>query len=428
MSELTGTGIRYRLDGKGEATVTGAVGKPYALAIPSRVGTHVVTGIGDRAFFQDYLLRHVSLPPTIRYIGEEAFAGAGIERLKVPDGVTSMGRRAFASCGRLRLASLPGTLTLVPEACFQGCGNLAMLGLGYGIEAIRINAFEGCTSLARVSLPETVRVVGNLAFACCTHLSAVYLPKSGIELGEGVFKHCEALSFVAIPTGTRSIPAWAFFQCSSLSEVSLGEGLLSIGKRAFRGCGSLQSLEVPKGVTTIGDEALYGCRSLRLITIPNTVVTIGREAFAWCGSEMTCLCEEGSYAECYCRGAHLNRRGLFDKGIEDIPRKPLEAESVTLVKNRGQAIEYRVLKRLQVGGREYAVLTPVEEEFGPVIDAEVYLVRHGGSLCTYEPIPDASEFTAVGRALDNEGFLLPAIDYIASLEFDCPIGILQTTQ
>lgn len=423
MSGLTDMGIKYVLDGQGNATVVGSVGKPCALAIPSRVGTHAVTGIESRAFFQDYLLRHVSLPPTIRHIGEEAFAGAGIERLKVPDGVASVGRRAFASCGRLRLASLPGTVTTVPEGCFQGCGHLAMLVLGYGIEAIRTNAFEGCASLVSVSLPETVRSIGDLAFAFCTHLAAIDLPRGGIELGEGAFTHCDALSSIAIPPGTRSIPAWAFSKCVSLSDVTLGEGLLSIGKRAFRGCASLRSLDVPHGVAVIGDEAMYGCRSLEYMGIPGSVKEIGRQAFSWCHHGLECRCETGSYADGYCLSSGLGV--IRDDGAPDTP--PAEGvEEILLMDEHGSAHLYRVLSMAPIRGDEYVVALPLESASGWPAVAECYrLVRIDETTASLEQVRSEEDRAAIIEWLKN-GMLSTGLDYL-EVDFGHTGGVSHAT-
>ena len=54
-----------------------------------------VVEIGDRAFADAVHLRHVTLPPTVRIIGDYAFRGARFE-VNIPASVTEVGIGAYA--------------------------------------------------------------------------------------------------------------------------------------------------------------------------------------------------------------------------------------------------------------------------------------------------------------------------------------------
>ncbi|MBR3503914.1 MAG: caspase family protein [Clostridia bacterium] len=62
------------------------------------------------------------LPPQLTEIGEEAFRGntAVVEAI-VPQGVVSVGSRAFADCGRLGWVTLPSSVETFGEDVFDGC-------------------------------------------------------------------------------------------------------------------------------------------------------------------------------------------------------------------------------------------------------------------------------------------------------------------
>ena len=61
------------------------------------------------------------LPAQLGEIGEEAFAGVGVWRVIVPEGVTSIGSRAFANCPNLARVILPVSLTSLVADAFDGC-------------------------------------------------------------------------------------------------------------------------------------------------------------------------------------------------------------------------------------------------------------------------------------------------------------------
>lgn len=74
-------------------------------AIPCRASFHVVT----------HPETVVSLPASLSLAADEAFAATAAEEIRVPEGVTTLGSRAFADCSRLRILVLPASLTQLPH-------------------------------------------------------------------------------------------------------------------------------------------------------------------------------------------------------------------------------------------------------------------------------------------------------------------------
>ena len=83
-----------------------------------------------------------TLPPTITFIGENAFAGTRITGLRIPDSVTAIGREAFLDSS-LSEIWLPDNLTNVSESIFQNCTALTTVHLGSATEFIGNYAFDG---------------------------------------------------------------------------------------------------------------------------------------------------------------------------------------------------------------------------------------------------------------------------------------------
>lgn len=69
------------------------------------------------------------LPGSLRTIEAEAFEGVIAEKIIVPDGVTSIGYKAFANCPRLMEIELPAGINIDAHA-FDGCGAIVLYGKG----------------------------------------------------------------------------------------------------------------------------------------------------------------------------------------------------------------------------------------------------------------------------------------------------------
>ncbi len=100
----------------------------------------------------------------VREIGEEAFAGKGITRAVIPEGVTAIGARAFARQDALSEIVLPGTLRSIDEGAFSGCAALASIDLPDSLESIGSGAFENCIRMESFSIPANVRQMGSYVF------------------------------------------------------------------------------------------------------------------------------------------------------------------------------------------------------------------------------------------------------------------------
>lgn len=83
----------------------------------------------------------VSLPDSIRTIGQGAFQNCGIETINLAS-VSELGSDAFSST-KLRSVSIPGTLKEIPDYAFEYCPRLCEVRIGDGVERIGSCAFYG---------------------------------------------------------------------------------------------------------------------------------------------------------------------------------------------------------------------------------------------------------------------------------------------
>ena len=220
-----------------------------------------VTSIGAKAFSRYTMLSSVILPSTLKTIGDEAFAYSGeIQNIVIPSSVESVGVGAFHSSGVQSVTW--NSAAEIPERCFMG-SKLANITVTGNIERINGNAFANC-QLTEITLPESLAEIAGDAFSS--------------SLQRIVFKGGNNLAIPADMFGGSSS------QQSALTYVELGEGIVSIGEAAFKYCTSLTGkLVLPDSLETIGDEA-FAYTGITAIDFGTDITNIGAAAFMNCSS------------------------------------------------------------------------------------------------------------------------------------------------
>jgi hypothetical protein len=182
--------------------------------------------------------------------------------IDLPDGLWSIGVKAFYGCERLASIKIPHTVTTIDHHAFWDCKSLTSITIPSGVTNIEWSVFNGCISLASVSIPNGVTSIGQSAFMDCTALEDIFIPNTVKSIGKQSFQGCSKLTSVVIPNSVGVIGDAAFKDCTSLTNVTIPDGVLSIGERAFHGCSSLTSVSFSNSVTSIGIDAFYLCSAL----------------------------------------------------------------------------------------------------------------------------------------------------------------------
>lgn len=130
--------------------------EPYGLRVDS---FHpIINDVHDLTFpslFEDPPLKNVVFKEGITYIGEGAFyamldrEGTKFE-LDIPEGVVAIGAYAFANCEKLSRVSLPSSLRFLGDNVFMDCPNLEKVEYRGTLEQKKrlfIQTMERCTPL-----------------------------------------------------------------------------------------------------------------------------------------------------------------------------------------------------------------------------------------------------------------------------------------
>ena len=135
-----------------------------------------------------------------------------------------------------------------------------------GLTYIGKRAFCGSPKLIEVKIPSTVTKIEQSAFSRCTGLTKIELPPQLEEVGYSSFYGCSGLTEITIPSSVKTIRSGAFEECYNLESVTLSEGIREIGTEAFKRT-NLKSLNIPKSVKKLGRDIVYNCWHLPYITI-----------------------------------------------------------------------------------------------------------------------------------------------------------------
>ena len=157
-------------------------------AIESVVIPNGVEVIDQEAFSGDKKLSEVTLPDTLKSVGQRAFYGTAIKSLTLPEGVTSISREAFSNCRELTTMKLPSTLTSIGPNAFSTCSALKLLVLPDNITYLGTNALKGVAgTLVAKEGSKTAKLLESQGYEFETEVypSVIGLNESKKQLDEG---------------------------------------------------------------------------------------------------------------------------------------------------------------------------------------------------------------------------------------------------
>ena len=256
--------------------------------------------------FCDANIKKIKIPPSVTFIGEQAFSLSHIEEFVFPDCINEMlpavfrmcdcltfvdmsrskmktiAERTFERCTALETIILPPVLDNIGEGCFFSCTSLESIDLSkYPLKSICDFAFYNCFNLKQIGFPKNLQ---NLGRACLgsTRLDDLEFPRTLQTIGDNIFKFCIELHDInLVDTSLTVIPKAAFAKCPSLQSIMLPNTITSIEEEAFYMCLALVSIDLSAtSVQVIGKSAFQSCPVFKTIKFSPTITKIEAMAFA----------------------------------------------------------------------------------------------------------------------------------------------------
>ncbi len=303
------------------------------LNIPSEIDGHTVTAIGDGALRESATkISGITLPPTIKEIGNRAIdcrylkylklndglevikdyainCGDLLETLVIPESVKYIGNEAISG-EALKNITMPGNVEYMGKRIFFGSAydkdtNNRVDGIQYHgqylIAGIRIG-------YAEIDNPDPSAPTENKQIHEWEAVGDIEIREGTTLMGVDAFEMSDITS-VKFPSTLKSISKLGFYWCEKLNNVVIPGTVKEIGDNAFSWCESLSNLTIEEGVEHIGQAAFFRCNNLNEVTIPKSVTQIDLHAFGWDyvndydvrNENLVIKCYSGTAAEQYAR-------------------------------------------------------------------------------------------------------------------------------
>ncbi len=122
----------------------------YGCELLNDVGIYgnALASIGEAAFEGCEKLESLTLPNSLKTVGASAFKGAGLKVI-VLGGVTEIGASGFENCVALKEIELSKQIGAIGANAFGGCG-VEKIVIPESVTTFPANAFENCTALKRM--------------------------------------------------------------------------------------------------------------------------------------------------------------------------------------------------------------------------------------------------------------------------------------
>ena len=303
------------------------------LNIPSEIDGHPVTAIGDGALRESATkISGITLPPTIKEIGNRAIdcrylkylklndglevikdyainCGDLLETLVIPESVKYIGDEAISG-EALKNITMPGNVEYMGKRIFFGSAydkdaNNRVDGIQYHgqylIAGIRIG-------YAEIDNPDPSAPTENKQIHEWEAVGDIEIREGTTLMGVDAFEMSDITS-VKFPSTLKSISKLGFYWCKNLNNVVIPGTVKEIGDTAFSWCEGLSKLTIEEGVEHIGEMAFFRCNNLNEVTIPKSVKQIDMHAFGWDyvddydvrNENLVIKCYSGTAAEQYAR-------------------------------------------------------------------------------------------------------------------------------
>ena len=276
--------------------------------VPSSINGYKIVGIGRDAFEDEDDMLTLTLPPTITYIGHDAFDDGGTVKDVYISDLEAWCNISFANSysapshrdiwlngERITDLKIPSSITKINNYAFYGLTGINSVYLHDGVESVGASAFSGLSNVvARAKEPFSIQ---STSFANYQNLT-LYVPvgyKAVYENAEYwkdfksiVEKYESGESFTATTVEGVDVTYTIINEDQKTCKV----GYTYNKKYAIRSAinkSTVGSVTIPTmvngySVTEVSDYAFSDCKNLTLVTLPSSIKSFGKSAFSGCSS------------------------------------------------------------------------------------------------------------------------------------------------
>lgn len=170
-----------------------------------------ISDIGAAAFRECDALKTVTVSSNVEKLGWGAFSQCrNLQSIYVSDSNKSYSEKEGVlfnadgskliqfPCGYKKTRySVPNGVVTIGRDAFQGAG-ISEITIPEGVEIIEEYAFSDCPALESINLPTTISVINDHAFSLCYNLGKIRIPSSNVIISKEAFKDSPAVILCGI--------------------------------------------------------------------------------------------------------------------------------------------------------------------------------------------------------------------------------------
>ncbi len=241
-----------------EYAVSGYTGTPINVIIPTEYEGKPVTSIADSAFYFCKTIKTLTIPNSVKSLGQSSFGSSTIEQVNIEDnGLTYIGDSAFDGCSSLKSIKLPHTIKIIGLMSFFMCKSLEEITIPENVKEIHPSAFSYCSNLKTLTFLGGVDSIAHNAFEYCYNIEKINLPETHVNLvasdfkGSKIYKDKNNWYGDSFYIGNQLINTTWYIHGTR----TVRPGTTHINPCAYEGTKNLIAITIPTSVKYIGDNA-----------------------------------------------------------------------------------------------------------------------------------------------------------------------------
>ena len=209
-----------------------------------------ITKVGNDVFRNTGIINSMSYLNGVKYLdGWAVDLKYGVENIVIKEGTKGLSDSFFSFDSVIKTISLPASLQYVGEQSFLSSENIVSItvadnnnyyssldGILYNKEKTELIYYPKGKTDESFTAPKTVKVIYDCAF------------------------YQSSVKNVVLPEGLEKIGNSAFWSNKALESINFPSTLLDVGDNAFEYCSVLDGIALPDGITHIGVSAFYNTK------------------------------------------------------------------------------------------------------------------------------------------------------------------------
>jgi hypothetical protein len=239
-----------------------------------------VQSIGDYCFSNCTKLSMISFSPALETLGSYSLEGTCATMFTAPASIKNYGKYIMKGNIFLVSASFDALTGDIPEGIFADCEKLSDVKWPRDAFSIKGYAFKN-TAIASLEFPNYIKDVHDYAFAHCHKLTSIKL--NNVEqsfTGSHIFYDCVNMNSISYPTA-ENIPLPPYFLAgTAITYYNVTKNIVKIGTGCFAHCIHMKSASLLNSTLEVLDDEVFNGNNMSYVFLPETIKTVGVDSLS----------------------------------------------------------------------------------------------------------------------------------------------------